>query len=214
MRFVCSYSGGKDSVLALYRAILAGHEPAALLVTCDVENQRSWFHNIPYALLKDAADALRIPLLRVETRGDQYAGDFERALRNCRAEGAEMCVFGDIDIQEHYDWCDERCANTGMESCFPLWGEPRAAPVSAFLDAGFSAIITVVDTSRMSAGYVGQALSPPLLGRLAGEGVDVSGEQGEYHTFVYDGPLFARKVAFTAGEPQYQGHHIRVPINI
>ena len=212
MRFVCSYSGGKDSVLALYRAMQAGHEPTALLVTCDANHRHSWFHNIPYSLLEKVAKALGIPLLRVETQGECYADDFEQALRQYHSEGVDMCVFGDIDIEEHYDWCHSRCAHIGVESCFPLWGEPRPTLTTAFLEAGFSAMITVVDTSRMNARYVGQVLTPEFIARIASEGVDVSGEQGEYHTFVFDGPLFAKRIHFSVGQPQFMGHHVRVSI--
>ena len=212
MKFVCSYSGGKDSTLALYRAIQAGHEPVALLVTCDKENERSWFHNIPYALMKDAAQALKIPLLRVETEGERYAGDFEQALIECGKMGAGMCVFGDIDIQEHYDWCDARCKNAGMESFFPLWQQLRQEVVAAFLEAGFQALITVVNTDSMDESYVGQTLCKALVSKMAAEGVDVCGEMGEYHTFVYDGPLFSRPVPFVMEPPEKKNKHVRVAL--
>lgn len=212
MKFVCSYSGGKDSTLALYRAIKAGHEPVALIMTCDKENERSWFHNIPYAMLQDAAEALNIPLMRVETAGERYAGDFEQALLKCKEMGAGMCVFGDIDIQEHYDWCHARCQNAGIESFFPLWQEPREKVVTAFLEAGFQALITVVNTGAMDESYVGQTLSKALVAKMASEKVDVCGEMGEYHTFVYDGPLFSRPVSFTIGQPEKKNKHVRIAL--
>ena len=212
MKFVMSYSGGKDSALALHRAVCAGHSPAALLVTCDEKNARSWFHNIPIPLLRRISEALDVPLLLVPTEGERYAPDFEEALRHCAADGIEMCVFGDIDIQEHYDWCHARCQNAGVQSFFPLWQQERASVVREMVEAGFSAMVTVVNHTKMNEKYLGRTVSHALLDKLTDDGVDVCGENGEFHTFVYDGPVFKTPVPFATEPAQRTELTARLPI--
>lgn len=199
MKFALSYSGGKDSVLALYRAIGLGHVPVALITTYNEKRQNSHFHQIPFGLLHQAADSLGIPLILIKTEGDQYAPDFESCLTDLKDQGVELCVFGDIDLEEHFTWCNDRCVKVGINSLFPLRYGNRRALVEEFIDAGFQSIITVVDTNRMNAAYLGQVLSHAVIDRLDADGVDVCGENGEYHSFVFAGPLFKTPVRFSQG---------------
>ncbi len=213
-KFVASYSGGKDSILAIYRAIKNGYKPVCLLTTYDEKNERSWFHNIPQTLLEEASKALDIPLVIIKTEGTQYAHDFERALSVLKSQGVDTCVFGDIDIQEHLDWCSERCKNVGLDSYFPLWQENRKKLVYEFIDSGFQAIITVIDTTRMNEQYLGQTLMKELVEQLEQENIDVCGENGEYHTFVYDGPIFKENIHFQCGDVVRIQNHVRIPVKM
>ncbi|HHY81899.1 MAG TPA: diphthine--ammonia ligase [Clostridiales bacterium] len=209
--FAASYSGGKDSILAIYRAIRRGFTPFRLITTYDEKNQRSWFHSIPKSILNQAADAMGIPLSIIKTEGERYAHDFEAELRALKELGVNTCVFGDIDIQEHFDWCDSRCRNAGINSYFPLWQESRKDLVYEFINCGFKAIITVVDSSRMDEGYVGQILTKELVQRIEDDGVDICGENGEYHTFVFDGPIFHRPLDVSFGEAIKTDKYVRIP---
>ena len=212
MKFALSYSGGKDSMLALYRAIKLGHEPVALITTYNEKRQNSHFHEIPFALLEQAAKSLGIPLILIKTEGERYAQDFENCLADLKEKGIELCVFGDIDLEEHFTWCNERCVNVGIKSLFPLRYENRRSLVEEFIDAGFYSIITVLDTERMREDYLGQVLAHDVIDRLEADGVDVCGESGEYHSFVFDGPLFQIPVEFTPGKIKRVGNHAFLPL--
>ena len=193
-KFVLSYSGGKDSVLALDRMVRQGHRPVGLLVTFCEEEQCSWFHRIPRAVLSQLEESLDIPMTLVATGGDDYVENFENALRCFKQEGAEAVVFGDIDIQEHYDWCHTRCTNTGLESIFPLWGEDRKAVVDELIDLGFEAVITIVNTKKLDEQYIGNTLTKDTAAQIFADGADICGENGEYHTLVVAGPLFKKAI--------------------
>lgn len=195
-KFVASYSGGKDSALAIYRAIQAGHEPMALLTTYDEKNKHSWFHNIPYLLLQEISKSVDIPITLVNTGAESYTSDFEKALLSLKEQGAQMCVFGDIDIQEHFDWCNNRCENVGLEGSFPLWKSNRRELVHEVIDVGFKTLITVINTDRVNESHIGKVLTYELIEQLEKENVDVCGENGEYHTFVFDGPIFKKPIEF------------------
>lgn len=212
-RFVMSYSGGKDGVLALYRTIKAGHNPVKLFTTYNKKNNSSWFHGISSKALQEVSKQLGISIELVETGlGDEYTKDFERALRNMKEQGANACAFGDIDIQEHFDWCDSRCKTVGIQSLFPLWNENRKELVYEFINLGFKAVITTIDSSRMDKKFLGKTLTKDLAEQIELDGVDICGENGEYHTFVYDGPLFEKTVDFNKGEIIKNGVYYSIPI--
>ncbi len=210
--FVASYSGGKDSVLAIYRAIKQGLTPVALITTYNTHKERSWFHGIPEPVLVSVSDSMGVPIRLIKTSGENYASNFEKALLSAKELGAEICVFGDIDIEEHHKWCSERCKNVGLEPLFPLWGEERKKLVYEFIDEGFTANFTVIDTARMSDVYLGQRLTEESVNSIAAEGADICGENGEYHTFVSSGPIFSKPVEFSFGEKILDNGYAIMPI--
>jgi diphthine-ammonia ligase len=198
--FVSSYSGGKDSILAIYRAIKLGMKPASLIITYNTDMERSWFHGIPNDLLNEVSASLDIPIKLIKTSGKDYAANFEKELMTQKENGAEVCVFGDIDLEEHLQWCTARCDAVGIEAFFPLWQEERKALVDEFIENRFTANIIVVDTDRLSEKHLGMTLSPETVSSIVAEGADACGENGEYHTFVSNGPLFKTPVSFCYGE--------------
>ena len=208
VRFVASYSGGKDSVLAIAAAMELGLEPACLLTTYDPEAERSFFHGIPEEMLREAAKAMALPLRLVPTSGAQYERNFERALDQCRQQGMEAVVFGDIDIQEHRRWCSQRCERTGLQAVFPLWNQPRRELAHRFIDRGFQAVITTVNTDLLPPHFLGRTLTRALVQEIVDCGADGCGENGEYHTFAFDGPIFHQPVPYQLGDvvtrPPYQ----------
>ena len=201
-KFVASYSGGKDSILAIYRAIKLGMIPVSLVTTYNTDRGRSWFHGVPERVLSGVSGSLQMPISLIRTSGKDYALNFEKELaRQKQAGQAEVAVFGDIDLEAHRQWCTERCENAGVEAFFPLWQEDRAALVYEFLESGFEARITVVDTAQLDKKHLGEMLTKQRAELIRAEGADICGENGEYHTFVSDGPLFDRPVAPEFGEP-------------
>lgn len=193
-RFVCSWSGGKDSCLALHRAMKAGR-PMKLFTMLDETGLHSRSHRLPASLLDAQAAALGLPReTRTASWGDYEAG-FVSALGEFKAEGAEAAVFGDIDIEEHGRWEEKVCAEAGLRACLPLWKEDRRALMEEFLGLGFRAIIVVVNEKMLDPAFLGRELSAGLMAELERAGADVCGENGEYHTAVLDGPIFRRPVA-------------------
>ena len=210
--FVASYSGGKDSILAIYRAVKLGMKPVSLIITYNIDMERSWFHGIPDDLLKEVSASLDIPIKLIKTSGKDYAANFEKELKVQKKNGADVCVFGDIDIEEHLQWCTARCDAAGIEAFFPLWQEERKALVDEFIESGFTANIIVVDTDRLSEKYLGMTLSPETVSSIVADGADACGENGEYHTFVSNGPLFKNPVSFSYGELVKNGRYAILPI--
>ena len=200
MKFAMLYSCGKDSALALYRMISEGHEPVCLITTYNEEANRSWFHGIQTSLLNAVSKSLRIPLLTCRCTGDTYQAKVEEALSQAKGQGAEAAVFGDIDIQDHLDWNQERCDAAGLTCVVPLWQQQREALVNESIKAGFKALIKCVDLSSLDKTFLGEILDEKTIARIAAKGADVCGENGEYHTFVFDGPIFNDPVPIVVGE--------------
>ena len=212
MKFAVSYSGGKESALALYRALKQEHEPVLLITTYNTDTGRSYSHGINEGLLEQISHALDIPLFVVKTSGDQYARNFENALQKAKELGAEGCVFGDIDIEGHRTWCSQRCENAGITPLFPLWGETREKIVHESIDSGFAANVTIVNTKFLSDDFLGQRLTREVAARIASCGADICGENGEYHTLVSDGPIFKQTVNFEYGEKTIEGDYAMLPL--
>lgn len=200
MKFVMSYSCGKDSTLALDKLIKSGHEPAGLLVMVNKELGRSWFHGAENQLLDKISDALKIPLLRCPSDGEGYAKAFEEGLRIARESGADLAGFGDIDVEEHRSWCEERCAAAGVKPVFPLWQQERVAVVRQVLSDGYRCIIKSIDNRLLPRDLLGRELDADVLSVMSEKGVDLCGENGEYHTIVVDGPIFKRRLDVRLGD--------------
>ena len=196
-KFVVSYSCGKDSTLALYRMIKEGNEPVALLTTVNKKVSRSWFHGIPRELLDEVSKSLNIPIHLVECEGEEYKEAFKKALIKVKNElGAEACVFGDIDLEAHRVWCTERCEEAGIEAIFPLWLENREKLTFEFIDTGFKTVIKNVRLDVLSTNFLGKQLTREVVKDIVESGSDACGENGEYHTFVFDGPIFKFPIRF------------------
>jgi len=197
MKIAISYSGGKESALALYKAIQMGHTPILLITTFNTDRNHSYSHGINEAILNRVSDSLGIPSMQVKTTDKDYTNDFEKALTHAKELGAEACVFGDIDIEGHLSWCSERCKNVGIEAIFPLWGRDRTSVVYDCIDSGFVANISVISTKYLSDIFLGQQLTKEIVNSIADTGADICGENGEYHTFVSDGAIFKQPVQFS-----------------
>lgn len=200
MTWVCSWSGGKDSALALARA-RAVHGDQGLLLTMFTEGgERSRAHGLPRSVLDAQARALRLDLVTGSASWDDYTPVFVELLRELRdRRGVTAAVFGDIDLEAHRQWCRRACAEAGIECLHPLWGEAREALVHECLDSGVEAMIIAVQDGVLPPALLGRRLDDALLAELRAAGVDLAGEQGEYHTVVVDGPGFSRRLDLVPG---------------
>ena len=193
-KVVVSFSGGKDSTLSLYRMIKNGYKVIGLLVTFDNQND-SCFHRIPKDILQEVSKELEIPLIEVDcSDGKVYEEEFERALKSAKDKGAEICVFGDIDIEAHKKWCLDRCNAAGIKGKFPLWQEDRESLTNEFIDYGFKAVIKKMNLKALGEEFLGKELTKDVVNEVKNLGCDPSGENGEYHTLVFDGPIFKKEV--------------------
>ena len=190
----CSWSGGKDSCLALWNAVQAGARPRLLLTMMVETGQRSRSHGLSLDILSLQSAALGIPLATRSASWDSYEKVFTLALEGIRSEGIDTGVFGDIDIEDHRRWVERVCSTQGVGAILPLWGRDHRNLVEEFLDAGFEAVIISVKEEKLDKEFLGMQLSGEILDRFAQVGVDASGEGGEYHTVVTNGPLFSRRV--------------------
>ncbi|MGL6113977.1 diphthine--ammonia ligase [Cetobacterium sp. SF1] len=199
-KFIMSYSCGKDSTLALDRMINQGHTPLALIITINKSNNSSWFHSISSNHMKEVANSLDIPLMLIECDGEDYEASFSEALKKFKEIGADSCVFGDIDIDAHREWCEKRCIEANLNAIFPLWNESREKLVYEFIDKGYNAVIKVVNLNYLPIDFLGKTLSKDVVESIKNNGADPCGENGEYHTFVYNGPLFKYPIKFSSKE--------------
>jgi len=188
--FFSSWSGGKDSCLAFYYAVQAGGKPCYLFTMLSEEGERSKSHGLPLRILEQQAASLGVPLITVAASWEDYEKVFIGQLREFKAKGVEVGVFGDIDLEEHRQWQENACAAAGMKAYLPLWGKSRQKVVTELVDLGFQAVIVAVNEEIMDRSYLGRVLDKQLMLKLAADGIDVAGENGEFHTIVTNGPLF------------------------
>jgi len=214
IQFVMSYSCGKDSALALYRMLKEGRRPVGLLVMVNEDQQRSWFHGVNMPLLEAVSESLKIPLIICACKSEDYTRSIELGLNKAQKLGAECAVFGDIDIEEHRTWCTERCAAAGLSATFPLWRQNRLALTQEVIALGFKAVIKCVEKSKADPQFLGAALTRELIAQIVAGGADACGENGEYHTFVYDGPIFSFPLPVRLGKPVDFGTHAAIDIVI
>ena len=211
LKTILSWSGGKDSALALHEVQKTGeYEIQALLTTITEAYDRSSMHGIRRALIEQQAESLGIPLEEVllspVSSNEEYDVRMREMLERYKGEGVSAVVFGDIFLEDVRNYREERLASVGMKGIFPLWGRDTTELARAFTELGFKAVITCVDTEQMDAGYAGRAFDGELLASLPA-GVDPCGENGEFHSFVYDGPIFKRAIPHTAGEVVLRDEH-------
>lgn len=212
VHFVASWSGGKDSALAYYRALQVGMVPKKILTMFEEDKEISKSHAIPFDVMQAQVDRLGVPFLIKPASWGSYEEQFSNAMDTCRAEGMTHGVFGDIDLQDHLEWVQTTCAKSDIIAVHPLWNMSRRAVVEELLAAGFEAWIIVVNTKMMPASYVGKKLTRELMEELEAAGIDSCGENGEFHTIVVDGPIFSERIPIVISDPVERGHYIFSPV--
>ena len=200
MKCVLSFSGGKDSILTLHKLKEAGHEITGLLVMMNRELGRSWFHGVDPPLLQAIADSLGLPLIPCESAGEDYHLAMEEGLRRAADRGAEACAFGDIDAADNAAWCRARCSAVGLQPLFPLWQRDRVENTWEAIALGYRCVIKCVRNRDLPQSLLGHVLDEQVLREMEERGIDVCGENGEYHTVVLDGPIFRYPVSYECRE--------------
>jgi uncharacterized protein (TIGR00290 family) len=198
MAALVSWSGGKDSCLAFWRAKQAGADIRLLITAMDESGERSRSHGVPPELLRAQAAALGLALEFYLTSWKTYEEKFIALLRSQAEQGITQAVFGDIDLVPHREWEEKVCSAAGLRAELPLWLEPRRKLVDEFLAAGFKAVVVCVNGNYLDQSFCGRDFDQQFLDDLPAS-VDACGENGEFHTFVVDGPAFAHAVPFQRG---------------
>ncbi len=198
------WSGGKDSALALHALRKTGeYAVAALLTTVTEEYDRISMHGVRRALLERQAVAVGLPLTQVpipkNCSNAEYASRMASACEELKGMGLSTVASGDIFLEDVRRYREEQLAEAGMRGVFPLWGRDSAQLARAFVAAGFAAVTVCVDGQALGKEWVGRAYDARFLADLP-PGIDPCGENGEFHTFVSDGPLFTEGVAWVRGE--------------
>jgi uncharacterized protein (TIGR00290 family) len=199
-----SWSSGKDSALALATARAdPALEVVGLLTTLNAAADRVAMHAVRRELLRAQADALGLPVHQVELPwpcgNEEYGRLMTDAVASATSAGVTRMVFGDLYLADVRDYRERALAGTGIEPVFPLWGRPTRALAAEMVDAGIRATLTCVDPRRLDASFAGRAFDHDLLADLP-PAVDPCGENGEFHTFVHDGPGFAAPLGVRVGE--------------
>ena len=194
MKFLCSWSGGKDSCFAYYKAVKLGYEPTVLLNVMNEFGDRSRSHGIPKEVLLAQAEAIGIPIHFFNSTWTDYEKNYINHL-NDLAENFKLthAVFGDIDIESHRDWEEKVSKSANIEAVLPLWQQNRKQLVLDMIADGIDAII-VSCNMQLGPEFLGKKIDEHLLERLEELGVDACGENGEYHTLVVNAPFFKHKI--------------------
>ncbi len=206
MKVIASWSGGKDSCFACYRALAQGYEVSYLVNFISGEFRRVSFHGTRARLISCQTQAIGLPLLQytVPPNMSLYEQRFKRAVSVLKHRGAQGMIFGDIYLQEQRDWIERICGEVGITPVIPLWGIDPERVLNEFIDAGFEAIVISAKADIFSEEWLGRTIDYGFLADMKrlglGESVDVCGEQGEYHTLVVDGPLFRKRMQITYGD--------------
>jgi len=198
-----SWSSGKDSTLALAEVRTdPSLEVVGLLTTVNEDANRVAMHAVRRELLEQQADALGLPLHVVEIpracRNEVYEQRMAAAIDAAREDGVARMVFGDLFLADVRAYREQMLRPTGIEAVFPLWGRPTAELARTMLERGVRATLTCVDPRALDSSYAGRGFDAALLDELPAS-VDPCGENGEFHTFVHDGPGFAHPLAVTTG---------------
>lgn len=204
--FFCSWSGGKDSCLALYHAIRSGGRPEALFTVLTEDGVRSRSHGLPRSFIEEQGRSLGMQAVFCSATWQQYEDEFISVLHEFKASGIEAGVFGDIDVASHREWVRRVCHQAGILPVHPLWGRDRQELLQEFIDLGFLARIVVINEEHLDKRFLGKSIRAQTIAEMEKAGIDPSGELGEYHTVVTDGPLFAPEVGLkTGGRESHEG---------
>lgn len=198
-QYAVSWSGGKDSCMAHWKAISQGLKVGSLLHFVEKDSARSMSHGLDSRLIALQAQAMNLPILQRKVTWESYEAEFKSAMETLKSQGITGVVAGDIYLQEHKDWIDRVCGEAGVTAVLPLWKMDTTQLLLSFINDGFKAIIVSVKTEFFGKEWLGKQIDNNFvaeLGQLAQKSsIDPCGEAGEFHTFVYDGPSFTKPIS-------------------
>ncbi|MFW6194358.1 MAG: diphthine--ammonia ligase [Halobacteriota archaeon] len=211
MKVFSSWSGGKESCLACYKAIEQGLDVSHLINFIDWQG-KSRSHGVRTDVIHAQSKALGVPLIQRRTTWEDYESNFKKVAGELKQENVQGGVFGDIDIQGHRDWVENVCAQVGIKSFLPLWGRGQEELMRELVDLGFKAVIIVLDKNAVNEDFLGQVVDKNFIGELEQRGISPCGESGEYHTLVVDGPIFDKRLVIEDSRKVAAGDRVMLDI--
>ena len=206
-KFIVSYSGGKDSTLALYHAMQVG-KAIGLIVMLEEQGLRSRSHAMSMEIIQAQANALGLPIITASSSWNDYETEFLKLLAHAKQQGADVLVTGDLDMPEHGCWHDRITQQAGLKLCMPLWQRPHREVIEEFIQLGFKTMIVTVNLNLgMKVDDLGKVLTLDYIQELENRGIDPCGEGGEFHSTVINGPLFTAPIAVRKGDILYHENY-------
>jgi uncharacterized protein (TIGR00290 family) len=213
-RFIASFSGGKDSALALYDAMKVG-EPIGLIVMLEEEGQRSRSHGLPPELIRAQAESLGLPVYTAAASWDGYEAAFIQLLEQAKQHGAQALVTGDLDMPAYGCWHEKVTDIAGLALAMPLWEMDHREAVERFISLGFESVVVTVNLSLgMREEDLGRQFTREFVTELEQRGIDPCGEGGEFHTTVLDGPIFKSRIPVRQGDIVKHGEYAFLPLEL
>lgn len=214
---VMNWSGGKDSTLTLYKLLQEGaYDVHTLFTTISHQLRRITMHGVREELLDKQAACLGLRLKKLELPASNtmelYNQLMGEAMTDLKNEGVSHSVFGDIHLADLKAYREEQLKKAGLIPVFPIWQMPVEQVIREFIDAGFKAVVVCASARYLDQSFVGRTIDDDFINDLPKE-VDVCGENGEFHSFVYDGPIFKEPVPIQLGEVVYKNYDIGEEVN-
>ncbi len=208
MKAVSLWSGGKDSTLAYYKAIKEGHQIVSLVNLLHDGGTHSLSHGVSKEIVNIQAKSVGLPLVQREMARKAYREQFISLMRNFKKiNEIEGIVFGDIYLEVHKEWIKDVCSEIEVEAIMPLWGANTEKLAREFIDSGFESIIVAANNKFIGPEFLGRKFDHTLIDELIKIGIDPCGEEGEFHTFVYNGPIFNKMFDFSIIQKRFSGNH-------
>jgi len=201
---IFNWSSGKDSALALYKTLKEDQfEVHTLLTSINEEFQRISMHGVHVSLLEKQAESLGLPLIKMELPKEpsmeEYREIMSKTMNEIQSQGITHSIFGDIFLEDLRKYREDQLQSIGMKAVFPLWKQNTSHLINEFLDLGFKTIVTCVNETYLDKSFAGRIIDQNFIKDLP-ENVDPCGENGEFHTFTFDGPIFTNPIEFEIGE--------------
>jgi diphthine-ammonia ligase len=201
-----SWSGGKESSLACYKAKANGLTPSYLLNMTSEDGSRSRTHGLAQQVLLLQAEAIGIPLIQRKTSWKNYEDNFKKTVLELKERGIEGGVFGDIDLEEHRRWVKRVCKETSIRAHLPLWGKKQRKVLEDFINLGFQAVVVAVKIEFLGERWLGRKIDGKFVNEITTfENITPCGEAGEYHTLVIDGPIFKKRMRIVETKTHQRG---------
>ncbi|MHA3982573.1 Dph6-related ATP pyrophosphatase [Acinetobacter venetianus] len=213
-RSIVSFSGGKDSSLALYHALQSG-TVIGLIVMLEEQGQRSRSHAMPLDIIQAQADAIGLPVFMTSSSWADYEDKFIDLMKQAKQKSAEVLVTGDLDMPQHGCWHDRVTQQVGLKLGMPLWLRPHREVVEEFINLGFRSVVVTVNLKLgMKVEDLGKILTLEYIQELESRDIDPCGEGGEFHTTVIDGPIFNKAIPIRQCNIVYHEEYAFLPLEL
>jgi diphthine-ammonia ligase len=208
-----SWSGGKDAALSYCRAMKQFEVTHLLNMTAE-DGKRSRSHGIRTGVIHKQAEAMGLTVVQPRSSWETYEAEFKKAVSALKQQGVEAGIFGDIDLEGHREWVERVSNDVGIRPVLPIWREKREAILQEFIEAGFEAIVVATKKDVLGDEWLGRTIDRDFINDMSKiEDVDISGENGEYHTLVLSGPVFERRINIIRSEKIIRDEHCFLDIS-